>query len=1843
MVELSVQDHCDLLKKYLLHLPRRFNFDFNEAARVDLRRTLYYSASEGGNYLDSFFPDVDPDLLPKHLAQVLMSDKCEIQQPQDFYLNKKRTADPCHPHRACGRKFKKGEPIYRCITCGQDESSGLCLNCYNEEFHKDHDVILSICQREFGGVCDCGDIEAWKTDLHCKYFHTEETAQEEFPEGFKNAIFLTIGTVLDYVVDVMAGSSSSITKGHRDSASIVQESVRSNLRPDKYHGNDWNSEKFYLLLYNDQNKQYRDAIQRISLTTKKVNDFSTMVADEVNSNGRAKILGSGQIDELLEAQKVLEATGLSSCIRSARDIFREEMCVDMINWLNDITNGAIRGNYNITRDALLRAICSPWRCGVETSPLPDSHSVGFLDLENIPNVSMSARDSSVPKSEYWKFVPTKWNVDEDLAKSTGYDVNFSFNYQDKKSFHGSRFQYLLYFDIRYWKSFRVLLHDLFNTVLTSNLQYRSLLCCQYVDIYPSMLELFFLHDREPEFSCMTTLNQILTPFGNATMIADHGDLTRLLAAAYSFLTSLTVRRPCDVGTTLRLAPGAFKNRKVGQVFFDTCCILLKSKSTEKILSLQFIHQVCDILQLFQGKPTVKREALEHVEYESNDYGLYFNIYSVISSLSEMVAKSFLNAPNSKDSSDLTALAFSRLYGILISQQGEDDSNDIYDLVTRQVDTLEGTLNITDFKVHANQVSFLHPMHAFLTWMLQYSDITDVSQITGFQEVDADKSLTRLLIEYPLRVIVMLSQIKIGFWVRNGFSIRTQLHIYKSSGIRESGYRRDLFMLQFLASVSDSELVLMTIFDRWALLPWLKEDFGNHDDYDESTLPLVVEECILFFIHMLCETTYSSDPTEVIDKRLSVEIIHALCFGPLTYSKLCSEVPDFLVHEKRYDLVLKRVADYIPPINSTQTGIYKLKEEFFEEVDPFYIHYSSNKREEAEKVVKERVGKKLKIPAREAFITPNLKSLDGTIFKGLFRQTASRYFAQFLKSTLKYINNEGILKSDTLLNFTLHLIHIAVEGKNLTYAREFNQNIWSELTADHNEPFYYESVGSLLYKFLKDDDFALHHPKIRAIFRALKEKDRTLDSYLREQVQNFDASIMGADFLSPPPTASSDFERKKRLARERREKIMAKFKQQQCQFVEKNHIEDDASDPDADMEDDEELIGWQYPEEHCILCQMPKGPDEFFGVVFNALPSSTFRTVPFEDKYWTIRAFEDYNDSSETDNVKQYFHEIKEKNIVGPGFPSNQYDCTHTGVVASSCGHGMHYSCYQNYLSSARTRQTQITRTVPEDFENLEFICPLCKSLGNLFIPILWSCNRNSLKEFLNPSELWYQGFESLNYSSFADHEAANNFTESLVNEVKSSLKGAYKNMVFQNEIPSTLNEISLRITKRLSELAQPHFRQYLTKLIANTISSTEIAIRGSSKDQFVADQLSNQTLTTLRTLVEYKKTWFTILANNQQHKTKSNGYAVKVAAESLGKLSYLSSDKVFEVFDDLDFFEMLISCFPTRDVSNNSIQRLCYTGFVIQTIAVLLSQLREEMFDDPVGLFDLKLIDVSSETKYNMLNLIRQIRDNHPVFDNLSDDVFEDDRFPSLVFTLLTRSITPFLRKVLIWSFACCANADDVERKFEYENDLEATKLSKFLNFPTLDELLSLFNDSETYENSKFSGFVHYIQTTDNDLRFSKLEYPGIVRLIDVPTRLDDVFTKILYKGPEVQSLSNYDPAICLFCGKVVNLQKGSCGESKGECNNHYENECLNDFGIFLLPKHSSILLLHKGNGSFHPAPYIDSHGEHDSDARQGQIMTLSEDKYETFIRQMWLQHDVPNYVTRKLEGTLDIGGWETL
>lgn len=93
-----------------------------------------------------------------------------------------------------------------------------------------------------------------------------------------------------------------------------------------------------------------------------------------------------------------------------------------------------------------------------------------------------------------------------------------------------------------------------------------------------------------------------------------------------------------------------------------------------------------------------------------------------------------------------------------------------------------------------------------------------------------KSLKWLLICALLAVVlVMVAQIRVGLWVRNGFAIRGQLMHYRDYMLRELCFDQDIFNLQTALILLDPDVVLVTMLDRFNLTTY----FNGIADEDED--------------------------------------------------------------------------------------------------------------------------------------------------------------------------------------------------------------------------------------------------------------------------------------------------------------------------------------------------------------------------------------------------------------------------------------------------------------------------------------------------------------------------------------------------------------------------------------------------------------------------------------------------------------------------------------------------------------------------------------------------------------------------------------------------------------------------------------------------------------------------------------------------------------------------------------------------------------------------------------------------------------------------------------------------
>jgi len=92
-------------------------------------------------------------------------------------------------HGVCGAVWGKNDIAFRCRTCELDPTCAICVPCFQNGNHKNHDYSIIYTG---GGCCDCGDETAWKRKGFCSRHKGAEQIQP-LPDEIGNSV----GPVLD--------------------------------------------------------------------------------------------------------------------------------------------------------------------------------------------------------------------------------------------------------------------------------------------------------------------------------------------------------------------------------------------------------------------------------------------------------------------------------------------------------------------------------------------------------------------------------------------------------------------------------------------------------------------------------------------------------------------------------------------------------------------------------------------------------------------------------------------------------------------------------------------------------------------------------------------------------------------------------------------------------------------------------------------------------------------------------------------------------------------------------------------------------------------------------------------------------------------------------------------------------------------------------------------------------------------------------------------------------------------------------------------------------------------------------------------------------------------------------------------------------------------------------------------------------------------------------------------------------------------------------------------------------------------------------------------------------------
>lgn len=1011
---------------------------------------------------------------------------------------------------------------------------------------------------------------------------------------------------------------------------------------------------------------------------------------------------------------------------------------------------------------------------------PTVYAKAHLEIPKTPGLK---GDKTTPPNpgRYWLETPTGYVEQANIPVA-------------EDLFERVRLDWMILFDLRLWKKVRNDLRSLYISTVITIPEFKRVLGLRFAGLYTTLAQLYLIGDREPDHSIINISLQMLTTPSITAEIVERGNfLTNLMAILYTFLTTRQVGHPWDVASNAVLAfdTGSVTNRRMYHFFLDLKYLFGSPHVQERLRTEdRYMMQFLDLVKLHQGICPNVRAVGEHVEYEADSWISASLVTREINRLCRQFSESFRNLKEQDSLYVSTAIRLAAKTVIISSIGAERHRFSQYEIRDEvkfktlgdfEFDPAGRQFNVVKFVVEEQHISFHHALHYTLSWLIECGKSMPVEQLRALltfttQELGArPRSMGRKTMpktdydpedylmaafDYPLRVCAWLAQMKAGMWVRNGLSLRHQAGTYRGVTQRDVSHHRDIFLLQTALVTCDPSRVLASVVDRFGMEKWVKGIFEQKARAQDDIQHLdVVEDMIHLLIVLISDRTSLMRSEENVASHIPSmrrDLIHVLCFKPMSFSDICNKLPDKFQEQEDFHRLLDEMTTFKAPESLTDIGSFELKPEFLEDVDPYIAHYNKNQREEAETAWRKWLAKKTGKPIEDIVYEPRLRPITSQAFASLSEFTSTGMFAQIIYYSLLYpliapkiTPQVPFTRIETFLQVVLHLILIAISEDKASEEHPAQSSFISfALNQQARSNFMPEfplakTIVALLNVISSKEEHKSCHPKIALILKRMSQKrPQTFVSAFHRLGLSVDRINTASPAIN---NADGEREKKRQAAMDRQARVMAQFQAQQKSFMD-NQSEINWGDVE-DLEDDdvppaeEHRNFWKYPTGTCILCQEETDDRRLYGTFAFFTESQILRQTDFQDPDFVREAFrtpENLDRSAETirpfgvaGENRQIIQKVNrdgevfeaERQTIGRGFPSK---LCRPGPVAIGCGHIMHYSCFEAYYDATiRRHNQQIARHPPESASRLEFVCPLCKALGNAFLPIIWKGQEES--------------------------------------------------------------------------------------------------------------------------------------------------------------------------------------------------------------------------------------------------------------------------------------------------------------------------------------------------------------------------------------------------------------------------------------------------------------------------------------------------------------------------------------
>ncbi|KAJ3304518.1 hypothetical protein HDV03_002727 [Kappamyces sp. JEL0829] len=1270
----------------------------------------------------------------------------------------------------CGHVFKKGEIIYRCIDCGLDSTCVMCMRCFKASQHHTHNTNLHYSQ----GTCS----------IHCNVpgdkLESGSDAQP-LPEPVLASIRNVITLVLEFIIDTLKDVPKPVIASSIESVAAV---------PSYYQQDSGLALEYSVVLWNDESHSFSEVIDQLQESIEECSDEEArLYAERVDAYGR-DIVYSGppsNYSRLVGIGRKIAAIGLVTSIQASAHILREDLAIALLEWLGKLPS--LMAGQKMHNNVLMQSVEAQTRKllveELQAAPVSFQDQRPSLSVWE-PRIESRADFLLIWGGKLWKS-PKK--ILKEFMIGT-----LIIQSEESKRYLGMRYathyleiarQYLL--DTEGQKSYELSILSL--SVQTFTVPTTARVLVKETNILAAimlLLKAIYMQENYP-------------------------DQVKLTDDFYGGIQIASVTPgPKFALFECKQTVGAFKNA----MFYSDYSYLIDaaSFSLEPFLNPQSLASTLDLLLFLQGMHLQKRAITTHVEYESENWFSPLTVsLSVLKALHSLSQGYYMLSK--RDPSQILQL-IDCVHALLLEWSLSDHWESISrarlesgSTIVPVADgfhtlTLYGALpqRIPDRRVGFHSLSIYHPLHWLLSYLLAelprlfhgwtkdqiqpvaqriFSGPLQIPSSTDSKEQGPLLSMESmaerftaferqlLVFDYPFQTVSFVAQVRAGIWVRNGSMVRNQVVHFRDIALREA-YDRNIFLLQYASIKFGGDVFLSELVDRFDIPEWFlgaKENSNGPSFTREQELVLAQD---LFHLIIIVLSERSELAAFTSTQRIRYEIIHQLASSStgLPYSELDSRVNDSSKDDESatFDQILYSVSNFKYPETLTDRGMYSLKDEFYDEVQPWFWHFSRNQREDLEENLKVRNRTKKEqlqtVSETHLLNLPRLAAIQpGSGFDRVGALVHSQTFMHLLLMGLWNVSRPLLEKPGTsILNETifsqviqlvllgLYISEKELSGSFLSNMRTVTASVALSTGGDTRNTSLLDILLSLIDR-ANETDLKDMSPRLRYIARTVEERggeeERSIINGWRDKSRwNFFSATAPVALANATASAAE----RKAAAKARKAAIMAQFNDARNSFMANfgdevdNNEEEDGMDVDlVDKEvavegDAQDTRECPFVEGICIVCQEDtKNSTQLFGMLCYLQVSNIQRQLDVSDTSNLKKIIEGPASfdleierpqfvpvTAATINQIPLDSEPLKKNR----FSKNGCGLAKRSVVPTTCGHLMHITCMQAYMASVRSRHaTQPMRNHPENLLTQEILCPLCKGIGNSLLPVVWKTKR----------------------------------------------------------------------------------------------------------------------------------------------------------------------------------------------------------------------------------------------------------------------------------------------------------------------------------------------------------------------------------------------------------------------------------------------------------------------------------------------------------------------------------------